>query len=194
MRALILTVLLLVCGVCLIPATGWSQEEYTVKPDSGQGSAPTELTEADRELLLKLKGLAAGGFAVRADRPGDEEAAQASKDNAGLVQDIEALDKLLAKASKINSPEMSRELLGLMSASHSSVRITTLHWLVRRSDVVIEALAGGLRDDEDLVRSVAAQFLLDRGVSEDAVAELKVLAKEKTDGLEYKLRNTLVRE
>lgn len=164
----------------LAAGVAWSQSpaSETVAPDTPSSVPAAELTADEHELLVALKG--AAPFAARA-----QTAPEAAGD---LCAGIEALDRLLAKASRIQTAETSGLLLDLMSSPEVAVRITALQWLVGRSDVAVPALAMGLQDKHELVRAVAAQLLLDRDVSEETLQSLRDAAEEDPVTLEQMLR------
>jgi hypothetical protein len=69
-------------------------------------------------------------------------------------------------------------MLELLDSPTAGVRLTVLHRLISRQDVAATAIARALGDGDKLVQSAAAQMLFDRGVSQDAVDELKALESE----------------
>jgi hypothetical protein len=147
------------------------------------------LTEEEHELLVRLKGERANPYEVRT-QPGEPRNAGESGNRRSLVEEIEALDKVLSKASQVKTGETSRLLMGLMGAAEPAVRMTALNWLVSRSDVMMEALSMGLRDKDYLVRTVAAQLLLDRGVSDEALHRIQEVAEVDPTALDQVLRNS----
>jgi hypothetical protein len=88
---------------------------------------------------------------------------------------VEAVERELEAASSLGSPAaLARRRLGDPDAS---VRATALHWLVARPETVIDALVAGLADRDHLVQIVATEVLLDRGLDEGAVDEIKSAAQ-----------------
>lgn len=77
---------------------------------------------------------------------------------------IEVLEQSLLAASKDTSPEMSAVLLRLLGSAEQPVRMTALHWLVRRPDVTEKTLVAGLTDKEADVRMVALGLLTELGL------------------------------
>jgi hypothetical protein len=58
-----------------------------------------------------------------------------------------------------------------------SVRVTALQWLVTRAEAQLTALASALKDSDAGVRAAAAQMILDREVSEEAVQQVMAAAE-----------------
>src|SRR6266446_3293742 len=100
----LLLIAVLTATICCIPVTGWSQESTTqaVAPDAGPAAAGVELTEEDHELLLSLKGERGGPYEVRT-QPSEAQNAGSGKNRRSLVEEIEALDKVLSKASQVKT-------------------------------------------------------------------------------------------
>jgi HEAT repeat protein len=157
-----------------------SQEKVTssqAKPDAELSAPAVRLSAAERERLLQFTKRAVPEQETRAAESADTRAA-ASRPGTDIVAEIEELEALLAKASASDSPETSRMMLELLDSPTVGVRLTVLHRLISRQDVAATAIARALGDGDKLVQSAAAQMLFDRGVSQDAVDELKALESE----------------
>jgi hypothetical protein len=98
-----------------------------------------------------------------------------------VAQEIEAIDRELRDVSEVRSPGVSRLLQNLMADQEPGVRITALHWLADRQGSEIAALTTALQDIDYSVQTVAVELLLDRGVSEKVVEELREAAETKDE-------------
>ena len=187
---------LLTATTCLSPVAGWGQETtaQAVSPDTAPLAPAAELTEEEHEFLLALKGTAAAPFEVRTPSGNGQNDAESRGTGRSLIEEIEALDKVLSKATQIKTAGTSRLLLELMGAPELAVRITALNWLVGRPDLITKALSGALRDKDPLLRSVAAQMLLERGVNEEALKRIQTAAETDAATLEQMLHNSLPAE
>ena len=149
--------------VLLSVALAFSQSGV-ILPDSSLNNAEApQLSEEEREQLLRGTMVVIAPFL------------SLPPEGAGVVagHEIEILETILREAARFRSPGMSRILLGLMEAPSPSVRATTLHWLVARSDVMQQALAMAFEDSSALVQLVSEQILLERGVTPRDIKDLK---------------------
>jgi hypothetical protein len=94
---------------------------------------------------------------------------------------IEDLEDALLAASAADSSEAPPLLQDLMAEPDNSVRITALQWFAAKGDSGVDALVTALADGDDLVQRVALQIILDHGISEEVVEEVKAAAEANND-------------
>jgi hypothetical protein len=126
-----------------------------------------------------------GGTIVRKEAPsavpepaGDDEVDSYQAELFKTAQKIETLEEDLRGAVvEVEFPGVSSALQGLLADPEPSVRITALHWLAGRPEAMIDAIGTALRDSDYLVQSVAVQIVLDHGVEDWAVEEVRDAAQ-----------------
>jgi hypothetical protein len=90
---------------------------------------------------------------------------------------IERLEETLHTASLAEASEAPPLLQDLMADPEPSVRITALQWFAGKGEAGVEALVSALIEKDDLVQRVALQMILDRGIDEQAIEEVRAAAE-----------------
>jgi hypothetical protein len=90
---------------------------------------------------------------------------------------IEKLEETLRAAPVAEGSEAPTLLQDLLADPEPSVRITALQWFAGKGEAGIQALASALIEKDDLVRRVALQMVLDRGVGEQALEKVMAAAE-----------------